>query len=89
MEIQFGDIQKTALVTPAIRATEEARPCPRITDEKARRILDVPRGLIARHPDALRINLGRGFDDKFSQTGNERIECYDVDLPDRIAVLSW
>jgi O-methyltransferase involved in polyketide biosynthesis len=39
------------------------------------------RGLIARYPDALCINLGCGFDDKFSQVDNGRIEWFDVDLP--------
>ena len=39
MDIQFGDIQETALVTLAIRASETARPEPRIRDEKAAEII--------------------------------------------------
>ena len=113
MDIQFGDIQETALVTLAIRASETARPNPRIRDEKAAEIIsalgvdvskydpflshegvvartimfaDALRGLINRYSDALCINLGCGFDDKFSQVDNGRIEWFDVDLPEQIAV---
>ena len=113
MDIQFGDIQETALVTLAIRASETARPKPRIRDEKAAEIIDALgvdvskydpflshegvvartimfadalRTLIEQYPDALCINLGCGFDDKFSQVDNGQIEWFDVDLPDQIAV---
>ena len=113
MDLQFGDIQETALVTLAIRASETARPNPRIRDEKAKEIIDTLgvdvskydpflshegviartimfadalRGLIEQYPDALCINLGCGFDDKFSQVDNGSIEWFDVDLPDQIAV---
>ena len=113
MDITFGDIQETALVTLAIRASETARPNPRIVDEKAKEIIDALgvdvsrfdpflshegvvartimfadalRGLISRYPDATCINLGCGFDDKFSQVDNGRIRWFDVDLPDQIAV---
>ena len=113
MDLQFGDIQETALVTLAIRASETARPNPRIVDVKAAEIIDALgvdvskydpflshegvvartimfadalRGLITRYPDALCVNLGCGFDDKFSQVDNGQIEWFDVDLPDQIAV---
>ena len=113
MDIQFGEIQETALVTLAIRASETARPNPRIRDEKAKEIIealgvDVSKydpflsheGVVARtimfantlrviieqHPDALCVNLGCGFDDKFSQVDNGQIVWFDVDLPDQIAV---
>ena len=36
MELQFGDIQETALITLAIRASETAR----IRDQKAKEIID-------------------------------------------------
>ena len=111
--LQFGDIQETALVTLAMRASETARPNPRIHDEKAAEIIrelgvdvskydpflphegviartimfaDALRALIEQYPDALCINLGCGFDDKFSQVDNGQIEWFDVDLPDQIAV---
>ena len=40
MELQFGDIQETALITLAIRASETARPNARIRDLKAKEIID-------------------------------------------------
>lgn len=113
MEIQFGDIQETALITLAIRASETARPNARIQDFKAKEIIDTlgvdvskfdpfmsHEGVVARtimfrdqlkelirqYPDAVCVNLGCGFDDKFSQVDNGTIEWFDVDLPDQIAV---
>ena len=113
MDLQFGDVQETALVTLAIRASETARSNPRIRDEKAREIIDALgvdvskydpflshegvvartimfadalRALIEQEPDAVCVNLGCGFDDKFPQVDNGRITWFDVDLPDQIAV---
>lgn len=40
--------------------------------------------LIENYIDALCINLGCGFDDKFSQVDNGSITWFDVDLPDQI-----
>ena len=42
--------------------------------------------LLKQYPDTLCINLGCGFDDKYSQVDNGRLQWYDVDLPDQIAV---
>ena len=39
MNLQFGDVQETALITLAIRASETARPNARIRDEKAQEII--------------------------------------------------
>ena len=113
MELQFGDIQETALITLAIRASETARPDARIRDPKAKEIIDAlgvdvskfdpflsHEGVVARtimfrdelqrllklYPDAVCINLGCGFDDKFSQVDNGTLTWFDVDLPDQIAV---
>jgi O-methyltransferase involved in polyketide biosynthesis len=113
MELKFGDIQETALIPLAIKASETARPDARIKDLKAKEIIDTlgvdvskydpflsHEGVVARtimfrnqlkallkkYPDALCINLGCGFDDKFSQVDNGRLQWYDVDLPDQIAV---
>ena len=113
MDITFGDIQETALIPLAIKASETARPNPRIRDEKARAIIDALgvdvskydpflshegvvartimfrdtlKDLLAKYPDAVCINLGCGFDDKFSQVDNGRLRWFDVDLPDQIAV---
>ena len=100
MDLQIGDIQETALITLAIRASETMRPNARIKDDLAKEIIDtlgvdvsqydpfmshegvVARTimyknqlekLICRHPDALCVNLGCGFDDKFVQVDNGQI----------------
>lgn len=113
MDLKFGDIQETALIPLAIKASETARPDARIKDEKASEIIsalgvdvskydpfmshegvvartimfrDVLIKLLKKYPDALCINLGCGFDDKFSQVDNGRLIWFDVDLPDQIAV---
>lgn len=113
MDLKFGDIQETALIPLAIKASETARPNARIKDLKAKEIIDTLgvdvskydpflshegvvartimfraqlRSLIQRYPDAVCINLGCGFDDKFSQVDNGRLQWFDVDLPDQIAV---
>jgi len=113
MDLKFGDIQETALIPLAIKASETARPNARIKDLKAKEIIDTlgvdvskydpflsHEGVIARtimyrdqlkallkkYPDALCVNLGCGFDDKFSQVDNGRLQWYDVDLPDQIEV---
>ena len=113
MDITFGDIQETALIPLAIKASETARPSARIRDEKAKVIIDALgvdvskydpflshegvvartimfrdtlKDLLAKYPDAVCINLGCGFDDKFSQVDNGRLRWFDVDLPDQIAV---
>ena len=113
MDLKFGDIQETALIPLAIKASETARPNARIKDEKSSEIIkalgvdvskydpfmshegvvartimfrDVLIKLLKKYPDALCINLGCGFDDKFSQVDNGRLTWFDVDLPDQIAV---
>ena len=113
MDIKFGDIQETALIPLAIKASETSRPNARIKDQKAKEIIDTlgidvskydpflsHEGVVARtlmyrstlsklinkYPDAVVINLGCGFDDKFSQVDNGKIIWFDVDLPDQIAV---
>ena len=113
MDLKFGDIQETALIPLAIKASETARPNARIKDEKAKEIIDTlgvdvskydpfmsHEGVVARtimfrdvlikllgkYPDALCVNLGCGFDDKFSQVDNGTLTWFDVDLPDQIAV---
>lgn len=113
MDLKIGDIQETALITLAIRASETDRPNARIKDSKAKEIIetlgvDVSKfdpflshegviartimyqqelqSLIGKYPDALCINLGCGFDDKFVKVDNGKIVWYDVDLPDIMAV---
>ena len=117
MDLQFGDIQETALITLAILASETSRPNARIRDPKAKEIIDAlsvdvskfdpflsHEGVVARtiifreelkrllkkYPDAVCINLGCGFDDKFSQVDNGRLTWFDVDLPDSMtSSLRW
>ncbi|MCR5701894.1 MAG: class I SAM-dependent methyltransferase [Lachnospiraceae bacterium] len=111
MGLEFGDVQETALIPLAIKASETARPNARIKDEKAKEIIDSlgidvskydpflsHEGVVARtilfrnklkaffnkYPEAVGINLGCGFDDKFVQIDNGRLRWYDVDLPDQI-----
>ena len=113
MDLKFGDVQETALIPLAIKASETARPNARIKDQKAKEIIDalgvdvskfdpflshegvvartlmfrdVLKKLIKKYPEELCINLGCGFDDKFSQVDNGKITWFDVDLPDQIAV---
>ena len=113
MNLKFGDIQETALIPLAIKASETARPNARIKDLKAKEIIDAlgvdvskfdpflsHEGVVARtilyreqlkellnkYPDAVCINLGCGFDDKFSQVDNGSVRWFDVDLPDQIDV---
>ena len=40
MDLQIGDIQETALITLAIRASETERPNARIKDDLAKEIID-------------------------------------------------
>ena len=101
MDLKFGDIQETALIPLAIKASETARPNARIRDEKAKEIIETLgvdvskydpflshegvvartimyrnrlKDLIRKYPDAVYINLGCGFDDKFSQVDNGRLQ---------------
>ena len=111
MELTFEDVQETALIPLAIKASETSRANARIVDPMAKQIIEVlgvdvskydpflsHEGVVARtimyrkelqnlidkYPDALCINLGCGFDDKFSQVDNGQITWFDVDLPDQI-----
>ena len=42
------------------------------------------KGIIREAPDTVVVNLGAGFDDRFSRVDNGRIRWFDVDLPDSI-----
>jgi len=43
------------------------------------------KGIIKKHPDTVVVNVGAGFDDRFSRMDNGRILWFDLDLPDAIA----
>ena len=42
-------------------------------------------GIIRKAPDTVIVNVGAGFDDRFSRVDNGRIVWFDLDLPDAIA----
>lgn len=41
--------------------------------------------IIRKAPDTVIVNIGAGFDDRFSRMDNGKIEWFDLDLPDAIA----
>lgn len=43
------------------------------------------KGIIKRDPDKVAVNVGAGFDDRFSRMDNGKILWFDLDLPDAIA----
>lgn len=42
--------------------------------------------LLRKYPDAICINIGCGLDDRFSRVDNGKVQWFNVDLPDSIAV---
>ena len=44
------------------------------------------RKALKKYPDAVVVNIGCGFDDRFSRVDNGKVRWYNVDLPDSIAV---
>ena len=112
MELKLGDVQTTALIPLAIKASETMRPHARIKDPKAVEIisaLDIDtkpydkflshegviartimldrqlKEIIAQAPDTVIVNIGAGFDNRFSRMDNGKIWWFDLDLPDSIA----
>lgn len=113
MELQLGDIQTTALIPLAIKASETQRKNPRISDTKAVEIIKAlnidtkpydkfmsHEGIVARtimldrqlkkiikkEPNTVVVNVGAGFDNRFSRVDNGKILWFDLDLPDAMAV---
>lgn len=43
------------------------------------------KGIIKKSPDTVIVNVGAGFDDRFSRVDNGSIRWFDLDLPDAIA----
>ena len=112
MELQLGDVQTTALIPLAVKASETLRKNPRVRDTKAVEIIkhlniDTKQydkfmsheGVVARtimldrqlkemikqKPDSVIVNIGAGFDNRFSRVDNGKILWFDLDLPDAIA----
>lgn len=53
---------------------------------RARMMDDILRAFLARHPDAVVINLGAGLDTAFERVDNGQVRWYEVDLPESIAL---
>lgn len=112
MELKLGDVQTTALIPLAVKASETLRKRPRIRDPKAVEIIRALgidtqqydkflshegvvartimldrqlKGIIRDNPDAVIVNVGAGFDARFSRVDNGKICWFDLDLPDAIA----
>ncbi len=111
MNLNLGDVQKTALIPVAIKANETLRKKPRVRDEVAVEIIKElginteqydkfmsHEGVIARtvmldrmvqlfiekNPSCVIVNMGAGFDNRFSRVDNGKIFWFDLDLPDSI-----
>lgn len=112
MKLKLGDVQTTALIPLAVKASETLRKNPRIKDQKAVEIIQVLqidtkqydkfmshegvvartimldrqlKGIIQKNPDTVIVNVGAGFDNRFSRVDNGKILWFDLDLPDAIA----
>ena len=111
MTLKLGDVETTALIPVAIKASESLRKNPRVRDEVAVEMIKTlgidttlydkfmsHEGVIARtvmldrmvkdyiskNPDAVIVNMGAGFDNRFSRVDNGKIVWFDLDLPDSI-----
>ena len=111
MELNLGDVETTALIPVAIKASETLRKNPRVRDEIAVEMIKTlgidtkpfdkfmsHEGVIARtlmldrmvkkfvaqNPTAVIVNLGAGFDNRFTRVDNGSIFWFDLDLPDSI-----
>lgn len=111
MTISLGDVETTALIPVAIKASESLRKNPRVRDEVAVEMIKklgidtkpfdkfmshegviartvmldkMVRDFIAKNPSAVIVNMGAGFDNRFSCVDNGSIFWFDLDLPDSI-----
>ena len=111
MTISLGDVETTALIPLAIKASESKRKKPRIKDQIAVDVIEklgidtapfdkfmshegvIARSLmldrmvkdfISKNPDCVIVNIGAGFDNRFSRVDNGLISWFDLDLPDSI-----
>ena len=111
MTITLGDVQTTALIPVAIKASESLRKNARIHDDVAVEMIKTlgidtkpfdkfmsHEGVVARtvmldkmvrqyieeNPQAVIVNVGAGFDNRFSRVDNGKIRWIDLDLPDSI-----
>ena len=111
MTISLGDVETTALIPVAIKASESLRKNPRVCDEVAVEMIKklgidtkpfdkfmshegviartvmldkMVRDFITKNPFSVIVNMGAGFDNRFSRVDNGSIFWFDLDLPDSI-----
>lgn len=111
MTISLGDVERTALIPVAIKASESLRKNPRVCDEVAVEMIKklgidtkpfdkfmshegviartvmldkMVRDFITKNPFSVIVNMGAGFDNRFSRVDNGSIFWFDLDLPDSI-----
>lgn len=111
MTISLGDVETTALIPLAIKASESKRKKPRIKDQIAVDVIEklgidtapfdkfmshegviarsvmldrMVKDFISKNPDCVIVNIGAGFDNRFSRVDNGLISWFDLDLPDSI-----
>lgn len=111
MTISLGDVETTALIPVAIKASESLRKNPRVRDEVAVEMIKklgidtkpfdkfmshegviartvmldrMVKDFIAKNPSAVIVNMGAGFDNRFSRVDNGSIFWFDLDLSDSI-----
>lgn len=111
MNITLGDVETTALIPVAIKASESLRKNPRVRDDVAVEMVKtlgintmpfdkfmshegviartvmldrMVKDFIAKNPEAVIVNIGAGFDNRFSRVDNGSISWFDLDLPDSI-----
>lgn len=111
MTISLGDVETTALIPLAIKASESKRKKPRIKDQIAVDVIEklgidtapfdkfmshegviarsvmldrMVKNFISKNPDCVIVNIGAGFDNRFSRVDNGLISWFDLDLPDSI-----
>ena len=111
MTISLGDVETTALIPVAIKASESLRKNPRVRDEVAVEMIKnlgidtapfdkfmshegviartvmldrMVKDFISKNPEAVIVNMGAGFDNRFPRVDNGSIFWFDLDLPDSI-----
>lgn len=86
------DEKAVALVTQMSYDFDRVRKIPMMEVHKVTRIMltremdRYARDFLSRHPDAVVVHIGCGLDSRFERVDNGRVEWYDLDLPDVIAL---
>jgi len=86
------DEKAVALVMQMSRSFDQVRKIRVMEVHKVTRIMltrqmdRYARDFLSRHPDAVVVHIGCGLDSRFERVDNGRVEWYDLDLPDIIAL---